>query len=40
MGAGVGPCVLGSWSPSEVDVAGVVDGVDEPTCDEFKVEDD
>ena len=36
----MGPFVLGSMSPSVVDVAGVVDGVDEPTCDEFRVEDD
>lgn len=27
-------------SPSVVDVAGVVEGVDEPTGDEFMVEDD
>jgi hypothetical protein len=31
--------VLGMFS-SVVDVAGVVDGSDEPTCDEFKVEED
>lgn len=31
--------MLGMFS-SVVDVAGVVDGSDEPTCDEFKVEED
>lgn len=30
----------GGASPSIVDVAGVVEGVDEPTGDEFIVEDD
>jgi hypothetical protein len=30
----------GGASPSVVDVAGVVEGVDEPTGDEFIVEDD
>ena len=37
----MGPYVLAcSMSASVVDVAGVVEGVDDSTCDEFKVEDD
>jgi hypothetical protein len=41
MGRGVGPYVLGcSMLSSVVDVAGVVEGVGESTCDEFRVEED